>query len=156
VAVRTLAPIGEPVIIEAVDLHPGWRFVDHGDGSASLTITRESAPNGTAIYRLAASSGVYRDTIELTVTSRGPIDQVRVGPNPFHDSLFIYISPEIPGTYKIEIFSLSGEIVFRTQGTTSPFLWPGVNDSGEPVASGAYIIRISADAVEERMKVFKL
>ncbi len=61
----------------------------------------------------------------------------------------------IGGALKIEIFSVSGELVREingsiTAGTHSYVEWDGKNDEGQRVASGAYIARMTIDGENEK------
>ncbi len=156
VTIGTLAPIGEPVVFDPCDIPFGSDFSDQGDGTATLTVTGDGSLVGVRFYHVAAASAGYADTLEIALTTLAYPDPVRVGPNPFQDELFVYFGQQLSGGCKIEVFTVTGEIIYRGHGDGDPFLWPGTNQSGEKVASGAYIIRVSADGIEEKIKVFKL
>jgi serine protease AprX len=156
VPVATLAPVDTTVTFEPVDFPPSIIFTDHGDGTGLLSITGDIDVPGTRAYRLAASAGIYSDTLEFLVTTVAGDRPFFVGPNPFRESLKFSLARTLPGGYVIEIFSLPGELVFRHTGADNLFIWDGINDRGQKVASGVYIIRFSADGIDEKVKVFKL
>jgi hypothetical protein len=150
----TLAPTTEPVVFQSIDLPPQAVFVDHGDGTAGLSFFLQKVGGGT--YRVAAQAGSYADTLTFIITGTGSGDEVSVGPNPFSDSLRVYFGGEAPGAHHIEIFSLSGELIYDYFGAENPIVWPGTNAAGEEAAAGVYIIWVSADGMEKKVKVFKI
>lgn len=156
--ITTVAPLGGGVVFEPVDFPVSISFEDNGDGTGRLTVVGDYDRLGTFSYHLAATSSEYVDTLEFlvsTTTSEGPA-AFYIGPNPFTESLTFRLAQPIPGGYDIEIFSLAGELLFHYRGEANIFTWTGVNDQGQKIASGVYIIRFSADGIEERLKVFKL
>jgi len=156
ISLQTIGPVGETVVFDAYDIPPGSVFEDFGDGTAALSVFGSLIENGIVTYHVAAFAGGYADTAAFSITRTGTFSESRVGPNPFRDSLFIYPGGAVSGGYKMEIFTLSGDLVFRARSSGNPYLWRATNEAGEKVASGAYIIRISADGIEEKIKVFKL
>ncbi len=156
VVISTLAPLAEIVIFEQPDFPANFSLADPGDGTAELTITGDISQLGSRQYHLAAYVNDLADTLEFTVITGTGEAPLYVGPNPFSDALNFNLTRAFPGGYVIEIFTLAGELVFTRSGSQNPFTWHGINDRGEKVASGVYIIRFSADGIEERVKVFKL
>lgn len=154
--ITVLYPPDETLEFDLTGLPFGSQFVENPDGTFDLTMYGDEATPGTNEYYLAATAGQYSDSVGFSVTTPTIPEAIRVGPNPFRDSLYIRFGVPTNSGYKIEIFSLSGELVFRAHGSENPFLWLATNESGAKVASGAYIIRISADGIEEKIKVLKL
>lgn len=153
--VTIVSPPGEAIDFDVDGLPFGSQLIDNGDGTFDLTLYGATTP-GTNQYYLAATAGEYSDTARFTVTTLVVPETIRVGPNPFRDSLFVRFGVSPGSGYKIEVFSLSGELVYSAHSSENPFLWSGTNESGAKVASGAYIIRVSADGIEEKIKVLKL
>ncbi len=153
---QTLAPPDESVQFEAVDIPDGAEFADFGDGTASIRFRGEVNQAGISQYSIAAAAGVYFDTLQFSINTVLSSDLITVGPNPCTDSLRIFVSKYFPDGYKIEIFSLSGDLVYRTYQYSTPFTWPVTNQHGEKVASGVYIILFSADGIERKVKVYKM
>ena len=147
---------GSPVTFEAIGLPIEYSFTDNGDGTAAMTITGEASLVGSNTYPIIASDSTNADTLQFTVIVTEPTTNFLVGPNPFTNSLTIQTAKSLPAGYKIEIFTLDGNKVFDRHSSTNAFSWAGINQNGEKVASGIYIIRISADGIEEKVKVFKL
>ncbi len=155
-AITIVSPPSEVLDFDLGGLPLGSHFSDNADGTYDLTIYGDEATPGTNDYYLAATAGQYTDTVRFSVTIPLVPEAILVGPNPFRDSLYVRFGVPTNSGYKIEIFSLSGEMVFRAHSSENPFLWRATNESGAKVASGAYIIRISADGIEEKIKVLKL
>jgi len=152
------APPAATVSFETPDLPPNFSFSDNGDGTASLDITGIPADIGGREYEIIATAGDLADTMTFTVVTTAAGLEMTYGPNPFTDSLSLYFTQPRAGVYSIEIFAISGELVYEgtINGFDSHFSWNGRNRGGEKVASGVYIIHISADGIDEKVKVFKL
>jgi hypothetical protein len=152
----TLGPVGESVSLDAIEIPDASIFTDNGDGTASLWYQGEISLAGTRQYIVAASAGEFVDTLEFIINTIVSSDVITVGPNPCTDSLRIFVNEIFPDGYKIEIFNLNGELVYRAFGQESVITWPAANQYGEKVASGVYIIRFSADGIERKVKIFKI
>ena len=152
----TLAPPGMEVDLSLVEGPHEADFTLLGDGRASLWVRAVPGDIGEREYLIAASAGAYADTLRFKIVTPPPDELVSIGPNPFRDSLHIFINSSFPGGHKIEVFTLSGELVFRTYGRENMVTWRGENEKGEKVASGVYVIRFSADGIERKVKALKL
>lgn len=139
----------DPIVVPAIS-----DFTDHGDGTATLSFSLTAV--GGQICRIAAQAGTYVDTLEFTITGTGSGDDVSAGPNPFSDSVSVYFGGQAAGSRHIEVFTLSGELIYDRTGSANPLVWPGVNAAGERAAAGVYIIRVCADGIEKKVKVLKL
>jgi len=146
----------QPISFTATGLPTEYIFVDNGDGTASLTITGNASLEGSREYTITATSGV--SSVDFTFVVITVVGEYRlfVGPNPFSESLSIKLQQDVPVGYTLQIYSLSGEKVFEARSESPEFTWSAVNQNNEKVASGAYIIYVSADGIEEKVKVFKL
>ena len=88
------------------------------------------------------------------------VDKVTVGPNPFNDSLTIFLGRDPSGLKNIAIFSSGGEKVWDNFSDTykdgaGTVVWHGVNNSGKEVAAGVYFILVETEEVSHRINVFK-
>jgi len=154
ILIIALAPTTVPVVYTPITIPVLSHFSDAGNGLAVLTFSLTTV--GGHSCRIAAQAGTYTDTLEFTLTGTGSGEEVSVGPNPFTDSISVYFGGQTGSVRHIEVFALSGELVFDRWGTGNPVVWPGVNAAGEKVAAGVYVIRICADGIEKKVKVLKL
>jgi hypothetical protein len=83
-------------------------------------------------------------------------------PNPFNPSTTIYYDvPDGGGTVTMSIYDVSGRLVrtlidgYRPGGAGS-VVWNGLNDHGQPLASGIYFYRMSAPGFIEMKKMVLL
>ncbi len=78
-------------------------------------------------------------------------------PNPFNSSTAIVYEVATGGLTELKIFDVTGRLVntlfsgYRSPGSYRA-LWTGVDQSGEPAASGIYIIRLSSGGEQESIK----
>ncbi|MEZ5358710.1 MAG: S8 family serine peptidase [Candidatus Zixiibacteriota bacterium] len=147
---------GLPITMTAPDLPASYSFVDNGDGTADIHISGDISQEGTREFTIIATSGALSAEETLTIVTITDEFKLFVGPNPFADNLTIRLEKAAFSAYEIRIYTLSGEKVFQSTATTPVFSWPGINQNSEKVASGVYIIFVSADGIEEKVKVFKL
>jgi len=82
-----------------------------------------------------------------------PLDETNVYnyPNPFSGSTTIRFSLDMRQKVKISIMDINGNPVWlkileesRTYRGINTLLWEGINDRGNPVSNGVYILRITA------------
>jgi len=82
-------------------------------------------------------------------------------PNPFNTSTVITFETESYGPVKLEIFNILGQRVFieklevQSPGSHS-FAWGGRDHLDNPLPSGVYFYRVSADSVTESRKMVLL
>ena len=104
-------------------------------------------------------------TLNVADTSE-PIEAIAISdafPNPYiaskpeNDGVFVEVLQPEPQTIKMQIHTLAGERVyaeeFPTSTETTLIRWDGMNESGEQVASGMYLMYIS---VGDENKVCKI
>jgi len=156
VAITTLGPVGETVVFDDSELPDNLSFYDNGDGTADLEISGQVYQEGGRDYILRASTADYTDSIIVTVITDVAEQDFYYGPNPFSESLTFYFTGEPSGGYHLRIFNLAGERVFETTVTDDIFTWDGRNNAGQIVASGVYLIYLSADRIDEKLKIFKM
>ena len=112
--------------------------------------TQPDNHNGYGIPNLIVAAGLN------SPVGRTSTHAFTYGPNPFSDSLVIRPSDSLLAAYKIEVFTIAGELIFQKFESDRYYVWRGDNQNGKKVASGAYIIRFSADGIQEKVKVFKI
>lgn len=100
----------------------------------------------------------YNWLLDLTVPQRGGVELLAVQPNPFNPRTTIRFIARETGRVRAEIFDLRGRLVrvlfdesFRAAVHDQD--WDGTDGAGHAVASGTYIVRLSADGYEENRKV---
>ncbi len=103
---------------------------------------------------------VAADTISFTVTGTGislePTHRLGLcaSPNPFHSTASISFELSEPGYTLIEVYDLSGRIIYSlndselTAGEHS-VQWDGRRRNGEPVSAGLYFCRIQSGSITE-------
>ncbi len=108
-------------------------------------------------YQDTPNLPVTIDSLSFSVTSTGIVSDpffvpnnpfvVRAYPNPFNPEITIALQPAEPGTATISIYNISGQKVktFREQSINSGrflFHWNGRSDTGQPLPSGEYLLRV--------------
>jgi len=136
-----------------LSMRPGDEFYLQIDGVATAE-TFEWTATGARV-ELAALTGA--NGIEVPTT----YGLSQNYPNPFNPSTNIGFAMPVAGMAKIEVFNILGErIATPLNGAVDAGLhtvvWDGRNDSGEPVASGVYFYRFSADNYTEAKKMMLL
>ena len=103
---------------------------------------------------------VAADTINFTVTGTGinlePSHRLGLcaSPNPFHSSATISFELSEPGYTSIEVYDLSGRIVYTLENSelaagVHSVQWNGRRQNGEPVSAGLYFCRIQSGNITE-------
>jgi hypothetical protein len=114
-----------------------------GSPSCNITIASND-PNGPAIIPVSIGQ----------VTAAGPLplafDRVTIVPNPFNPETSIRFNLPSRTTVTAQVWSVSGALV-RTLAQDRVFAagavelrWNGMNDTGSPVASGIYFVRVKS------------
>ncbi|MFQ5453939.1 MAG: S8 family serine peptidase, partial [Candidatus Zixiibacteriota bacterium] len=149
-------------VLSAIDL-PSWmEFTDYQNGRGDITVNTASSNLSSTSIGLIADVGYFIDTSYYSIVITGYINNpVFVGPNPFNDSLNIFVKP-LAGTVKsISIYNSSGEIVWeKVNNITSNAdvlidIWNGRNQRGEAVTAGVYILIVNTDRQTHRVKLLK-
>jgi len=80
------------------------------------------------------------DTISI-VPSELSVESFYAGPNPFvGETVFAYHGSGIATTFSIEVYDLSGHLVWTSELTdVSKIPWNGINGDGKTLANGPYI-----------------
>jgi serine protease AprX len=143
----------------ALNLPDSSEFTDNGDGTADLKYRAVPEDIGTREIKFIAHAGlmIAEESVSLTVLANADIV---AGPNPFSDSLTIFIGPNSGRVKNISIYSVNGEKVWDkfsdsyNEGTGT-IVWHGINNSGRNTAAGVYLILVETDKATEKLKVFK-
>ncbi|MEE9441073.1 MAG: S8 family serine peptidase [candidate division Zixibacteria bacterium] len=147
---------GMTVTLEIENLPPDFDLIDNGDGTATLYAIGLSTRVGAYSYTIVAreQNGLI-DSLYFTIITVRAGSPFVVGPNPFTDYLVINSAVNFEQGYVIQIFSLNGEMILEQNIHENQYVWRGQNQQNQNIASGVYFIRITADGIEERVKVFK-
>jgi hypothetical protein len=145
---------------------PAAQLQDQGDGTALLIITPGLEDPMEYSLTLIADVGYVADTLEVTVQTIGVNeDLVFAGPNPFGDSVTVFISPEIGPVTSVSIFNAAGEKVWE-RVNYSPrsadakqkwdlVKWNGQNDNGRDVVPGVYLVHVATPSHATMLKLLK-
>ncbi|MCK5125002.1 MAG: S8 family peptidase [candidate division Zixibacteria bacterium] len=156
IIIETLNNDGMSVSFAADSLPSGYSLVNNNDGSATLNITGDASLAGAKSYLITAIADSVTASLTLVIVMVDSSESFFVGPNPFKNNLIVSTTQSFPSGYTIDIFSLSGELVYQNRVFSSEFNWPAVNSDGKKIASGVYIIRISAEGIDKKVKLLKL
>jgi len=165
ITVTALPPGDPPPSIEAIYL-PNWaEFTDNGDGTGVLRLFPVEAESARDSLLLVGSAATFSDTSKFELYVIGDLQNlVTAGPNPFQDSVYVYIQPSAGNVESISIFNAAGEIVwekvnnFRLNAdalTVLPEQWDGRNLAGRKAAAGVYIMFVRTDRHTFRIKLLK-
>ena len=89
-------------------------------------------------------------------------DKVRVGPNPFSDSVNIFVDIAEDNLNSLTVFNSAGEIVWEKVNNFTRFAdviieqWNGRNSNNEKTAAGVYILLISTNSRTFQVKLLKV
>ncbi len=149
--------------LTAPSLPIGVELIDHQDGTATLHILGSHNNALVEQFQIVADVGYFTDTALVTLETTESSDGARitVGPNPFSDTINVYVPPSVGIWSILTVYTISGEKVWETVNVsrvTSDIIitWDGRSASGDVVADGAYVIRVSTDRVTEMIKVLKV
>lgn len=133
-----------------IDIHANRTVVLAGEGSAN-EYAFSTVSNGRYLL-IAGKAEFVAQQVDLALADLPGVFQLRQNyPNPFNGATTIAYDIARSGRVKIEIFNILGQRVrvvvseFRETGRYQE-IWDSLDDAGNPVASGIYIIRMqSAD-----------
>lgn len=150
---------GEAIAFSASNLPSSADFIDNGDGTALLTYMGRKEDVGSRTVRFIATAGVNADTAEVLFSVFARF-LITAGPNPFTDTLTIFLGQTPETSAKITIHTISGEKVWEkiSDNNSTPgeaVIWNGTNLKGKRVAPGMYIVIVAAGKTVEKIKVFK-
>jgi len=146
-------------VITAANLPVTAEFIDNGDRTATLKYSGKADDIGSRVVTFSAVSGdaAVSEDVSFTVTAQR---NLAAGPNPFDDSLTIFLGAGSGEVEEISVYSTNGEKVWDNfsdtyNRETGTVVWRGVNNSGARVTSGVYLVYVRTVSVTEKFKVFK-
>lgn len=139
---------------------------DFGDGSGILTVTGSAENPPQVSFQLIADFDQYSDSTTIHLETFVPADrQIFAGPNPFTDSVRIFVDPAAGSLKSVSIFNISGEKIWEKvnsrPGSTDTirewtmWAWNGRNQQGQPVSAGIYLAVVSTDRQQVVLKLLK-
>jgi hypothetical protein len=145
-------------------LPTGVSLIDFGDGTGELEVEGLTQNIGIQNITLMAATIDFADTILFRMITYVPSsDGVRVGPNPFTESVWIFFdsSALVPGErLVVSIFNIAGEKVWEnvnnSPASADAMMWDGRNSSGAIVSPGVYLVRVHTGRVTRHLKLLKL
>lgn len=155
----TAPTILDSINMTSVNLPPTAIFTDLGDGNANLRYTGRAEDVGSRKIKFYAGNSLVSVSREVTFTVEAK-SRIAVGPNPFLDSLTIFIGSAEGAPREISIYTVNGEKVWDKfadtyNDETGTIIWKGVNNEGLKLASGVYLVYIETAKRMEKVKVFK-
>jgi serine protease AprX len=134
-------------------------FVDNGDGTADFGYLGQPEDIGSRTISFIASAGevTYTQDVALNVFSRA---EISAGPNPFSDSIVIFLGSLADKAVNISIYSVAGEKVWEQYSdignrTGISEVWYGINEKGQQISPGVYFMIVKTEKSVEKIKLFK-
>ncbi|MGD9549280.1 MAG: choice-of-anchor D domain-containing protein [Candidatus Krumholzibacteriia bacterium] len=159
-------------VYRRADGEPEVRLTDEplaaAGGSFSFSDQATGYPEGAVLhysYAVLAAEGEQERSPEITVRLSGvPTLRTRLlpnVPNPFNPRTEIRFEAREPGRARITIYDVSGRLVRTLVDqvvTAGPHMevWQGRDDTGRPVPSGAYYVRMEMNGRLDHRKVLLL
>ena len=165
--VKTLGGEAVVPVIYSPDL-PAWvSLIDQLDGTA-LLIANPGADNSLREdVLLIADLGFVADTAIINLLSVGSsLNAIHAGPNPFRDSVNIFVTPEAGRLASLTVYTIGGEKLWEyvndspisademTEWTV--VTWPGCNRHQREVADGVYLVVVVAARQQTTLKLLKV
>ena len=168
-ATRTQAPSGQGVqtvgpwyegaqaswVTETVDLAP---WLGQGDVRFQFVLRTDSSTVRDGFHFdtfLIQGEGIDASSGEGELP---PMTRLAgVHPNPFNPSTTVRFELARPGRATLRVYDLSGRLVRELADGILPagpqaVAWDGLGQDGQPASSGVYLVRLSADGVEQSVK----
>ncbi len=141
------------IVFTAIGLPSSAIFTSDG----KLSYLGKEEDIGTRKVMFMASYNGMADTAEA-LFSVIPKSDMTLGPNPFRDSVNIYIGPNSGNAQNISIHEVNGEKVWeitadKLNGMGAVVTWHGINHLGQKTAPGVYLIVVRTDRLTEKFKV---
>jgi hypothetical protein len=138
-------------------------LISTGNHTAALRYMGKSEDIGSRTVRIIASVGDTSTAQEVSFSVVSPAysgEVVVAGPNPFDDSLTIFIGTDAGEPEEISVYTVNGEKVWDKfddiyNSGTRTVVWKGVNNSGTRVGSGVYLVLVRTGKIVEKIKVFR-
>jgi len=148
--------------LSALNLPIESSFIDSFNGRGLLRVVGSAANPAFMDIGLVADVGYFVDTFYLGIETYAPSDRlIFAGPNPFTNSVRIFLTPEAGNLESISIFNSAGEKVWEKvnmPGVSADDIteWNGHNLHGQTVSSGAYVAFVKTDRLEAHVKLLKI
>ncbi|MCK4607073.1 MAG: S8 family peptidase [candidate division Zixibacteria bacterium] len=153
-------------LLTAFDLPVGVELEDLGDGTGLLSVTGSELNPLQARFGLIADFGQTVDTTYAILETYGSSDDaIFAGPNPFADSVRVFLSPAAGEFRSVSVFNSAGEKVWEQVNHFGPSAdvtrewgmvhWDGHNRSGAAVAAGVYLMYVETSRRTAMLKLLK-
>ena len=141
-------------------------FEDQGDGTGLLSVTGWESSSLMTQFGLVADFGQSVDTIYVVLETYGlSEDAIFAGPNPFADSVRVFLSPAAGEFRSVSVFNSAGEKVWEQVNHWGPSAdvtrewgmvhWDGRNQVGATVAAGVYLMYVETSRRATMLKLLK-
>ncbi len=134
-------------------------------GASTVLTVRCAREHGSRARIVIATNDPHRPFFSRPLqgnTPSGIHGHAAVYPNPFADKATVHLFLELPSPYtEVTVHNLLGQsvrVLFRGPLASGlhRFVWDGNDESGVPVSSGVYVVRIKPSARASCLKVFRL
>ncbi len=148
-------------VLRAFDLPLSTILVDHGNGTGHLELLGSEQNPSVVRFGLVADVGYFADTAYLFLETYPSAGRAIVAaPNPFADSVRIFVAPSAGGLVSVSIFDAAGEKVWEKVKSPDPSAdvintWNGRNREGRVVAAGVYLVHVKTNRYTSILKVLK-
>lgn len=147
------------IIITASNLPATAIFTDLGNRTAILRYAGKNEDLGTMQIHIMASAGLATASLDvsLAVLAR---HEISAGPNPFSDSLTIFLGTDPGALEEIAIYTVNGEKVWDNYTDSyserdRTVVWKGINNAGSKVAPGIYLVLVRTENSVGKIKLFR-
>jgi PKD repeat protein len=133
---------------------------DFGDGTVSYQINPQHTYWNSGIYTVCLTisdslcSSSYCTDMQLNATGVETLEaqlmEIKVGPNPFNDQLFIQL-PEYNGNWSVSLRDAQGRLIGQKTTAQNQLLWNGL----EHLSSGIYLLQVETREGTRFVKVLK-
>lgn len=159
-----------PAITSSAGIIPGTSFIDHGDGTGTLQIVpQEDQVCDSLCVGVVANDGSAQSNYIMVkygvVATGGGVEPVPTNepglsglPSVTTASCYLKFGTALTQPATVAIFDVSGGLVRRIKAGAGAggLTWDGTDDSGHPVSSGVYLIRLTGSNVQETTRVIVL
>lgn len=147
-----------PVLL-AFDLPLSVTLIDHHDGTGHLEVFGSQENPPLVQFGLVADVGYFADTTYCSLETYAS-RLIFAGPNPFADSVMIFVSPDAGKLVSISVFNSAGERIWEKVNnliTSADVIstWNGCNQVGQVAVPGVYLIHVETDKRTTVLKLLK-
>ncbi len=165
IEIQSIGRTTENRVLGAVDLPPGARLIDFGDGSGRIVFDSATGLQHINIIGVTASISNFSDTAWTAVSYSAPAGYEVAAiayPNPFFDKLTIVAGGYEDTIRSVAVLNSASEKVWErvniSAGTSDiiSIEWDGRNHAGQPVAPGVYLVCVATQRETKMLKVMKV